>query len=32
MKTLWRLCVAAACLVGGVGIAIWVFSVIVRFA
>jgi nitrate reductase NapE component len=32
MKTLWRLCAVAVCLVGGVGIAVWVFSVIVRFA
>jgi len=32
MKTLGRLCAVAVCLVGGVGIAVWVFSVIVRFA
>jgi nitrate reductase NapE component len=32
MKTLWRLCAVAVYLVGGVGIAVWVFSVIVRFA
>ena len=30
MKTLWRLCAVAVCLVGGVGIAVWLFSVIVH--
>jgi hypothetical protein len=30
MKTLWRLCAVTVCLVVGVGIAVWIFSVIVR--
>jgi hypothetical protein len=32
MKTLLRLCAVAVCLVGGVGIAVLLFSVIVRLA
>jgi hypothetical protein len=32
MKTLWQLCVVAGCLVGGVGLAVGVFSLILHIA
>jgi hypothetical protein len=32
MKTLWRLCVVAGCLIGGVALAVAVFSLILHIA
>ncbi|OTP74946.1 hypothetical protein PAMC26510_15390 [Caballeronia sordidicola] len=32
MKTLWRLCVVAGCLIGGVGLAVGLFSLILHIA